>query len=146
MFGKYLALATLVLFVVGAIARFGPRPEPTLRRKPGESEQKARLILAATYRIYSWVVVLSLGFSALQFTDGSQVSSFMVWHAGLTLGLALVLAHAIYWRLNYGSRRWWLLLGHFSPLFALTEVFWGLREEVHPFLPSVMAHQGSQPS
>jgi hypothetical protein len=110
---------------------YGKRPAP--KRKPGETESEAEVILLGTFRVYSWLVWLTLSaFMVGLLTDWMMPAWYWLLFLVLTVVL-LILAHALYWRLGYDHRRWIFVWAHLSGVFVLTEYLYALRADVQAY-------------
>ena len=128
--GLVLAMLLTIVFVAAVLTR-GRTPIPgVLRQKPGESEAEARLILLGTYRFYSWLVPVVVVGALIVLPIRGQAGIWLTRADGALAIVVMILAHALYWRLGYGGRRWLFALAHLSGLFALLECYGPLGREV----------------
>lgn len=129
------SLAPLGLIFLTALAiRWSYRHRPELRLKSGEARAEARLVLLGTYRVYTWLVLITLGFgvaAAALGTDGPWWLSALTVLFGI---LQVMTAHAIYWRLGYDWRRWIFALAHLTIMFGLSEYLFAIRHDLSRFI------------
>lgn len=132
------AILMLTVLMAPFVVRLVPHPPRAYpRRKPGEGEDEARVIMLGTYRIYTYLAVLSAVPTAYRLVTGDSVMELVFWFrwADLALwALRSALAWALYWRLGYDGRRWLFAMGQVSGLFCLAEAFWPLRLDIQAYL------------
>lgn len=132
------ALILLTMMLLPFVVRLTPMGSRTYPRlKPGESEAEAGVILLGTYRVYTYLAVLAVLPTAYRLVTGENLlipGSWYRWADILLLGLRMVLAWSLYWRLGYGGRRVLFVLGQVSGLFCLAEAFWPLRLDINLYL------------
>lgn len=128
-------LAPLGLIFLTALAiRWSYRHRPELRLKPGESRAEARLVLLGTYRVYTWLVLVTLLLGIATTILGLEGPW---WLSALTvlLGLFQVMtAQAIYFRLGYDWRRWIFAVAHLTVMFGLSEYLFAIRHDLSRFV------------
>ena len=128
--GLILAMILTVIFLAAVVTR-GRTPSPgILRLKPGEAEAEGKLILLGTYRLYSWLALVIVLSGLIVLPIRGLIGTWLVWADGALAVMEAVLAHALYWRLGYGPKRWLFALAHVSGLFALMECYGPLGREV----------------
>ncbi|MDF2630114.1 MAG: hypothetical protein K0R39_3945 [Symbiobacteriaceae bacterium] len=131
----FVMIAVMLLPFIVRLVPMGPRTYP--RVKPGEAESEAQVIMLGTYRIYTYLAVLAVIPTAYRLATGENLmvpSGWYQWIDMVLLGLRVVLAWSLYWRLGYGGRRWLFILGQISGLFCLAEAFWPLRMDINLYL------------
>jgi hypothetical protein len=116
--------------VVAFTTRSSYGRELTPRRKPGEQEAEAKLILLGTYRVYTWSVWISVVTAVIGLVSQWHAPGWVRWPAVGANVLELGLAHALYWRLGYDWRRWLLIAGHFSGVVALAECYYAITLDI----------------
>lgn len=124
----------LMLMAAGFATRFSCRQRPLPRRKAGESEAEAHIILLGTFRVYSWLIWINVLAVPLYFLPLGWFGP--VYQAILILAFiaTILITRALYWRLGYDSRRVFLVLGHLSGIFILSEYFFAVQGDVHAHL------------
>lgn len=128
-------LAPLGLIFLTALAiRWSYRHRPELRLKPGETRAEARLVLLGTYRIYTWLVLVTL-LAGIGATILGMEGPW--WLSALTVLFALlqvVAAQVIYFRLGYDWRRWVFAVAHLTVMFGLSEYLFAIRHDLSRFV------------
>jgi hypothetical protein len=132
-----LVAPVLLLLALSFGARLFYREPPHPRKKPGETDAEARVILLGTYRVYTWLVLLVAISVIVGWFSGQRADALPLWYqvplmiAGLSL---LLVSHALYWRLGYDRRRWLFVLGHLTGAFCIAEYLWALRRDMEAYL------------
>lgn len=145
MYTSIVLLAVVLTTLIAALWARGTLVgrKPSLRSRPGESEKEARLLLLGTYRAYTWALWITVVGAVISRLHWLGEPAWMHW-LSIISGIALLpLAHALYWRLGYDSRRWVMVLGHLSGLFGLTECYAVLQREVLAVAPEAESGVGS---
>ncbi|HYF77977.1 MAG TPA: hypothetical protein VD973_12630 [Symbiobacteriaceae bacterium] len=131
----FVMLTVMLLPFIVRIIPMGKRTYPRL--KPEEAESEAAVILLGSYRIYTYLAVLAVIPTAYRLLTGENLMVPGAWYRWIDvvlLGLRVVVAWSLYWRLGYGARRWLFVLGQVSGLFCLAEAFWPLRLDINLYL------------
>ncbi|HYF92709.1 MAG TPA: hypothetical protein VD969_10750 [Symbiobacteriaceae bacterium] len=131
----FLMLSVMMAPFVVRLMPMAPRSYP--RRKPGERDEEVRVIVLGTYRVYSWLAVIAAAPTAYRLATGVSLMDPGGWYQWLDLVLLAcraALAWSLYWRLGYGGRRWFFVIGQVSGLFCLAEAFWPLRLDIQSYL------------
>lgn len=127
--GLMLAMVLLILCAVSVMIRARSPGPGILRQKAGESEGEARLILLGTFRMYSWLVPLVVVGSLIILPTPGELGRILAYGDGALAIMMALQAHALYWRLGYGTKRWLFAVAHLTGLFALMELYGPLGRE-----------------
>src|SRR4051794_40317941 len=121
----------LMVMATGYATRFSYRQRPRPRRKAGESDAEAHVILLGTFRVYSWLIWINVLAVPLYFMPLMWFEPLYLLVLALAFIAMILTARALYWRLGYDSRRTLLVLAHLSGIFIFSEYFFALRGDVH---------------
>lgn len=129
--GMPVVVVILVLFLAAYGVRMTYKQRPAPRQKAGESAAETRVIVLGTFRVYTWLVWLSValgifGLLAPGF-DGFDIAAL------ISGAILMLVAHALYWRLGYDSRRWLFVIAHLSGAFAIAELSYALQHDIRSF-------------